>query len=387
MTDSVKSPQKISSHNPKKPASQQISGTRWMSVDALRGFDMLWIVGAAGLVTALNKASGGRGILHQCAEQLKHKDWEGFAFYDLIFPLFVFIVGISLVFSLGRIVAQEGKTKAHIRLFRRALILFILGILYSGGFTNLWPDIRIMGVLQRLALCYLFGGLLFIHFEWRGLLAACLTLLIGYWMVMSFIPAPGQSQVSFAPDQNLANYIDLHFLPGRLHDKTWDPEGILSTFPAVATCLLGVFAGLIIQSTSLSSSKKLLIFIGGGAALAALGFLWGLQFPVIKKIWTSSYVLVAGGYSCMLLGVFYLIVDVWKFQLWARPLVWVGSNALAIYLARNIVDFHALALRFAGGNVQQLFGVYGDLVVNIVSLGFTLLLAWYLYRKQIFLRI
>lgn len=360
---------------------------RWISVDALRGFDMLWIVGANGLVIALNKAGGDQGFLHACAQQLKHKAWAGFAFNDFIFPLFVFIVGISLVFSLGRIAAQEGQAKAHLRLVRRFVLLFLLGVFYSGGFTNLWPDIRLMGVLQRLALCYFFAGLLFLHFRWRGLIAAFLVLMIGYWALLTFVPAPDQSQVSFEPDKNIANYVDRQYLPGKLYDKTWDPEGILSTFPAIATCLLGAFSGMLIQNSSVSNSRKLLLFLVGGAAMVGLGFLWGLQFPVIKKIWTSSYVLVAGGYSCILLGVFYLIIDAWKFQLWARPFVWVGSNALVIYLARNIVDFDALAVRFAGGDIQQFFGVYGHLVVNAVSLTLTLLLAWYLYRKQIFLRL
>lgn len=360
---------------------------RWVSVDALRGFDMLWIVGGGGLVKALNVAGGDKGFLHTCAQQLQHKAWEGFAFEDFIFPLFVFIVGISITFSLGRIVAQEGMGKAHWRLFRRTVLLLIIGVLYSGGLRHEWPDIRLLGVLQRIALCYFFAGLLFMHFRLRGLITAFVILLLGYWAVLSFIPAPGQAHVSFKPDENLANYIDLHYLPGLLHDKTWDPEGLLSTFPAIGTCLLGIFAGLLIQNTALSSTRKLLILVLGGAAMVGLGFLWGLQFPVIKKIWTSSYVLVAGGYSCLALSAFYLVIDALKFKIWAKPFLWVGTNALAIYLMRNIVDVDALALRFAGGNVQALLGSYGLLLVNAVSLSITLLFAWYLYKKEIFLRL
>ncbi len=360
---------------------------RWVSVDALRGFDMLWIVGGGGLVSALNKAGGDQGFLHLCAEQLKHKEWQGFAFEDLIFPLFVFIVGISLTFSLGRIAGQEGQSKAHWRLFRRAALLFALGILYSGGFKDPWPGMRIMGVLQRIALCYCFAGLLFLHLRTRGLVIAFFVLLLGYWAVMSFVPAPGQPHVSFEPDKNIANYVDFHCLPGRLHEKTRDPEGLLSTFPAVATCLLGVFAGLLIQNTNVSNARKLMLFVLGGAAMVGLGFLWGLQFPVIKKLWTSSFVLVAGGYSCLLLAFFYLIIDAWKLKRWALPFLWVGTNALAIYLMRNIVDVQALAMRFVGGDIQAALGAYGPLVMNMVSLGFTLLFAWYLYKKEIFLRL
>jgi predicted acyltransferase len=362
------------------------SGDRVLSVDALRGFDMFWIIGAAGVVKALH-AMGDNAVLNFFATQLGHKDWAGFAFEDLIFPLFVFLVGISLVFSLGRLIAREGRFAAHERLFRRFVLLFLLGLFYYGGFSNPWPEIRLLGVLQRLALCYLFAGLLFCHLKPRGLIIVFLALLVGYWAWLTFVPVPGLGRASFAKGENWACYIDRLYLPGRKHYDTWDPEGILSTLPAIASCLLGVFAGLILTNPAYGSKHRMLYFFGGGIALVLLGTLWGLQFPVIKKIWTSSYVLLAGGYSCLLLGAFYLVMDVWKFRLWARPFLWIGSNALTIYLAVNIVEAPKLAERFVGGDIHTRCGPYGDLLVTAVSLGLVLLLARFLYRRQIFLRV
>ena len=157
--------------------SQGPSSGRMLSVDALRGFDMFWIVGAHDIVKAL-QSLGDNPVLNLFATQLRHKDWEGFAFEDLIFPLFVFIIGISLVFSLGRLIEKEGQWAAHKRLFRRFALMYLLGIFYYGGLANHWPDIRLVGVLPRLALCYLFAGLLFCHLRTRGMVIVCIALLI-----------------------------------------------------------------------------------------------------------------------------------------------------------------------------------------------------------------
>lgn len=393
---------------------------RLISLDALRGFDMFWIIGAEELVHALNKMSH-TGVVRTLAEQLTHEDWEGFRFYDLIFPLFVFIVGVSLVFSLSRMIEKEGRTAALRRVLRRGVLLFILGIFYSGGFSTAWPEIRLMGVLNRIALCYLFAGLIFCFFKVRGMVAICASLLVGYWALMTFVPFPdvrpasgGRREIAretgftnlaqlnftgtnltrgeFTKGVNLANYLDQKYLPGKKWDGTWDPEGLLSTLPAVASCLLGVFAGLLLKTGRVPDRTKVHCLLAAGLGAVLFGHLWGLQFPVIKKIWTSSYVLVAGGYSALLLGLFYLIVDVWKFQAWCRPFVWIGMNSITVYLANNIINFDRLALRFAGGDIRRfLDGAvtpgFGDLAVALTGLGLGLLLCHFLYRKKIFLRL
>jgi predicted acyltransferase len=368
--------------------SQDSASRRLVSVDALRGFDMFWIVGAAGIVRAI-QSLGKNPVSDFFVAQLKHKEWDGFAFEDLIFPLFVFIMGISIVFSLGKILEKEGKSGVYRRVFRRFVLMYLLGVFYYGGAANHWPDIRLVGVLPRLALCYLFASLLFCNFRTKGLIIVCVSILAAYWALLSFVPVPGIGSTTFAANDNWACYIDKILLPGKRinGNGTWDPEGLLSTFPAVVSCLLGVFAGLFLKDKNRSDNTKVLSLFAVGAAGVALGFLWGMQFPVIKKIWTSSYVLVAGGYSCIMLAAFYLVVDVWKRRAWATPFLWIGSNALTIYLAVNLVKFDEIAKRFVGGNIHDSLGSFGDLAVTLVTLGLVLTLARFLYNKKIFIRV
>ncbi|MEO5803221.1 MAG: heparan-alpha-glucosaminide N-acetyltransferase domain-containing protein, partial [Verrucomicrobiota bacterium] len=327
--------------------------SRLMSVDALRGFDMFWIIGADALVYAFNRMNQSGAKVESAAEkpftltgflaqQLEHVDWSGFHFYDMIFPLFVFIMGVSLVFSLTKQIEKGGRKDALKRLSRRFILLFVVALLYSGGFINPWPDMRLLGVLNRIALCYLFGGLIFIFFKPRMLAAWAIALLVGYWAMMNFVPirniqlenmqlaeratAAGDEKLAaqfregkgvfkneegknfsaisnsvpmaaakemfnsttaltagkFEPGLNVANHFDFKYLPGKKWDVYWDPEGWLSTIPAIATCLLGVFAGLLLRSANYCDKWKLIYLFSFGAAAVLLGFLWGMQFPVVK---------------------------------------------------------------------------------------------------------
>jgi len=272
------------------------------------------------------------------------------------------------------------------------LLLYGLGLIYYGGISQHWADIRYLGVLQRIALCYLFASLLFLNLNLRGMLVVFMSLLAGYWALMTFVPVPGIGAGSFAPDANLANWIDAHYLPGRLWDKTRDPEGMLSTLPAIGTCLIGVFAGLLLKQERLSPQSQSLWLIGAGIASVAAGHLWGLQFPVIKAIWTSSFVLVAGGYSLILLGAFHQIIDVWNFRAWSTIFVWIGTNAIMLYFLNNIVGFEPFALRFVGGDFSALIDHFttpatGRFLAHVVGLSFAIALAGYFYRRKIFLRV
>src|SRR5205807_5467695 len=281
---------------------------RLMSVDALRGFDMFWIIGAGSLVMALHEMSQ-TAPTRFFADQLEHVDWEGFHFYDLIFPLFVFIVGVSLVFSLSKTMEREGRAEALKRVFRRGILLYVIGIFYSGGFSHTWPAMRLMGVLNRIALAYFFAGLLFCFFKPRALAGICVSLLIGYWALMSFVPirniqltrsniarlaenagdaetaayfrdekSPNPSAVKNSPawaatqrlffgttervtgkfgkGLNLSDHTDFQYLPGYKYDTFFDPEGFLSTIPAIATCLLGVFAGFLLKNQTVPDQHK-----------------------------------------------------------------------------------------------------------------------------------
>ncbi|MBL9201017.1 MAG: DUF5009 domain-containing protein, partial [Opitutaceae bacterium] len=195
----------------------------------------------------------------------------------------------------------------------------------------------------------------------------------------------------YEPGKNLANHLDFQFLPGRKYDTYYDPEGYLSTLPAIATCLLGVFAGLLLRRTDRSDAQKLTALVIGGVAALALGHLWGLQFPVIKKIWTSSFVLVAGGWSLLLLALFYWVIDVRGAKRWCTPLVWVGLNPITLYLISGIVGYRGLANRIVGGDVRAFFDRVlgaggGDLGTNLGAIAIMLTLAWFLHKRQIYLR-
>jgi predicted acyltransferase len=397
-----------------KPPAQTPS-RRLMSLDALRGFDMFWIVGGEELIHALYKGwpNGLTGLLDK---QMDHQPWRGVHFYDLIFPLFVFIVGSSIVFSLSRTIEQVGKAAALRRIFIRSLILYCFGLLVYGGISKGIDQVRWMGVLQRIALCYLFTSILFCSFRPRGLVAVCASLLLGYWALTSLIPIRDfnlekrhLSDMNLEPDSrethqkflatttmvrckfedglNLPQQIDFQYLPGHKWDGAYDPEGILSTLPAIGTCLLGVFAGLLLKKGSVPDQKKVLYLVFAGVAGVLLGFLWGLEFPVIKKIWTSSYVLVAAGYACLFLGAFYQIVEIWQWRKWCVPFVWIGMNPITIYLAFHLIKFSDFAKLVVGGPVLTALGAWGDMGMAVVIVGLSLALVRFLYQRKLFLRL
>jgi predicted acyltransferase len=370
---------------------------RVVSVDALRGFNIFWILGADGAIWALADMTRGKGLILDAigttlGTQMTHVAWEGFRFYDFIFPLFIFVTGVSIVLSLPRLVEREGKTTAHIRVIRRFLLLYGMGLIYYGGISQHWTDIRFLGVLQRIALCYLFASLMLLNFSRSSMLAGLVALLGGYWALMTFVPVPGVGAGSFAMDANLANWIDAHFLPGRLWDTTRDPEGLLSTLPAIGSCLLGVFAGLVLLEKRLTPQQKSISLITVGALLVAAGYLWSLQFPIIKAIWTSSFVLVAGGYSAILLGCLHQIVDVWGHSRWPVIFVWIGANSITLYFLNNVMDFERFARRFVGGDVAHLLDAAvtpgtGRFLTHVLGVTFAVVLAGFFYRRKIFLRV
>lgn len=393
---------------------------RILSVDALRGFDMFWIIGGEQVAEALDKLGGGV-IISAIANQLKHVEWEGFRFYDGIFPLFLFLIGVSIVLSMDRMIATAGRKGAVMRIVKRSLLLFVVGMFYYGGLSRAWPDVQLMGVLPRIALCYLVGASLYVMLPRKGIVVAAVVCLVGYWAAMNFVPFPdvnlshgtigkkgSQADMklpvemlasvtktlsgTFEEGRNLAHYVDYRWLPGKKRNLYYTNEGLLSTIPAVATTLFGIMAGWLLTSTRLTSKQKVTWLLGAGAAGIALGLLWGLQFPVIKRIWTSSFCLVASGFASMMLGAFYFIFDVWRWQKWCTPFLWIGSNALAAYLAVNIVDFPAIAARFVGGDVEAFLDAnlakgIGGLLIDVVGLALPVLLVRFLYQKKIFIRL
>lgn len=366
--------------------------TRVESIDALRGFDMFWILGGEHLVVSLHRASESQGFtgLSHVAEQMDHVAWEGFHFYDLIFPLFVFLMGVSTVFSLTKVIQTKGKGAAYWRVIRRFALLYLLGLFYHGAMSrDGGPEtFRYMGVLHRIAICYLFGGILFINLRFRGLLIAAFVLLVGYWAAMTFVPVPGGEAGNYAEGLNLANYVDIHYLGGYKWDGDWDPEGILSSLPAIASGLLGIFAGFLIRRQDLTSIQRVGYLVGAGLLCLALGYGWSFQFPIVKKLWSSSFVLVAGGWSYLLVALFYLVIDVWKVKFWSRPFVWIGMNCITVYMASNLVDgFQGLVRRVVHQPAVDGMGAWGDLVITLLGLLLAIAFCRYLYKRQIFIRV
>jgi predicted acyltransferase len=404
-----------------KTVSASAGSKRFMSVDALRGFDMFWIIGADMVVGAVNKVFQ-NGTTHFLQNQFAHhKKWEGVGFYDLIFPLFIFLAGASMVFSLSRTIEQSGRAAAVGRVVRRGLLLVAVGIFYYGGFSNSWPDIRLVGVLPLIGWSYLFAGLVFTFCRPRLAAVICVLLLAGYWAALNYIPIRDialdkakmpelqkrydTKDVAVMYDRttnlvsgkfewglNVANHADFLYLPGKRHYVYWDPEGLLSVVPGTALCLLGTFAGLLLQRAGCSESRKVVYLLAAGAAGVALGWLWNLQTPVIKQIWTPSYILVAAGYAALLLAAFHQIIEVWGLQKWAQPFVWIGMNPLTVYLLDEILDFRKVAARFAGGDVKAYLDTHvakgsGDVAIAVIGLGLATTLCWYLYRKRVFVRL
>src|SRR5262249_1157066 len=251
----------------------------------------------------------------------------------------------TLPFSLGRKL-EKGIPKSELakKVLKRTAIMLILGLIYSGLFDLKGLDHqRIMGVLQRLALGYCFASFIYMNTKIRGQVIALAACLLSYWLAMRFLPVPGFQRGDFSEYGNFANYIDrVLFAPGQLYEKYGDPEGIFSTIPAIGTALMGVLAGGWLRSDREGNNKTLALVMAGLASIAA-GYLWSIDFPVIKKIWTSSYVLVAGGWSLLLLAAFYWLIDVKGWTKWTFFFVVIGLNPITIYIADRIIDFDGIA--------------------------------------------
>ena len=368
--------------------------SRLVSLDALRGFDMFWIIGtraiAAGLI-GLNLP----GVL-VIAGQLSHTKWNGFTFYDLIFPLFIFITGVSLVLSLQKRM-ERGDDRGAIfwHVLKRAVTLFLLGIVYNGVASShtFLGSIRVMGVLQRSALCYGFASMLVLYTRPRTQAVTVAGILVGYWALMRFVPVPGFGAGIWTEQGNLAHYIDNLVLPGRMYFGNWDSEGLLSTIPAVATCLMGVLTGQWLRTTewhqgqTLDAEQRALYLFLAGLALAILGLLISPIFPINKNLWTSSFVLLSGGLSAMLLAGFHWVIDLRGYRRWAFPFVVIGMNSIFIYLAARFVPFDSIIPWIMGGEIPAFLGRAQTLFAALAQLSVEGILLLWLYSRKTFIRI
>lgn len=358
---------------------------RLLSLDALRGFDMFWITGGDAIMASLPILSSNiffKGL----AGQFEHSSWNGFTFYDLIFPLFLFIVGAAMPFSFGkRLERGDSKQDLYKHIITRTAILFLFGLIYNGLLDFNFSTMRYAGVLQRIALCYCFASLVFVNTTIRGQAIVAGALMLFYMLIMKLIPVPGFGMGVLAPEGNLSSFLDQHLLPGRFCCfKFGDNEGILSTLPAISTTLLGVLTGHWMRHSN-SPKEKIIGLLSSGVIGIVAALLMNFWFPINKLIWTSSYVLFTAGLSALLLCLFYWLIDVRGYKKWAFFFVVIGMNPITIYILQRLFDFGDIANIFVHGFINYLGPgkpLFWALCVTTVKWSFL----YWLYKKKIFIK-
>ncbi len=357
---------------------------RVVGLDVLRGFDMFWILGAESCLRMLAELHP-NPVFTFLGDQMRHVEWEGFHFYDFIFPLFIFLLGVSMVYSLDKRLARDSKASVYAHVAIRAALLYVLGIIYYGGVGGFNERDVLWGVLNRFGLCYLAAGYLYCFFrgQVRVLFGVCVGILLAYWVLLCFVPVPGVGEVSLTKDVNWVRYIDEKLPPY----YGFSSEGFLSTFPAIAGCLCGVFAGLYLKNGSDNPTRKVAVLMTVGALLVFLGNLWGLHFWIVKELWSSSFVVLATGYSCLLLGAFHWMVDIRRWRWWTPVFLWIGANSITLYMSGKFIDYNKVATYFVGGVVSEAAGDYAQLLQRMTAVVLAILLARFLYKRGIFLRV
>jgi len=365
---------------------------RLLSLDALRGFDLFWIVGGHGILVALFKLTEW-GWLGAIDAQLKHVDWNGFQAYDLIFPLFLFMAGVSTPYSLTRRLTEGARGEVVRKIIQRGLILVLLGIIYNNGLQ--WKgleNMRLGSVLGRIGLAGMFAQLIFVfNYETPKRLWTWLAgILLGYWAVMSFGHAPSFAAGDLTMEGNFASYVDRLFLPGKLHKGIHDPEGLLAVIPAIGNALLGILAGLWLRRSpeEASGDRKAAGLALAGLALLAVGGLWSFVFPLNKNLWTSSFVLWTCGWGSLLLSFFYWTIDVrgWLRSFGAFFAV-IGMNSVLIYMSSKFINFDFTGQALFGGLARAFPPALASVVLVTGIFAVKWALFWFLKRQKIFLKV
>ncbi len=358
---------------------------RLVSIDALRGFDMMFIMGMAGVITAACSLFPG-GADCWLSTQMHHAAWDGLRHHDTIFPLFLFIAGMTFPFSYaGRLERGDSKRKVFWKTVKRALILFLLGLVINGIF-DLKPDFRIPSVLGRIGFAWMFAAWLFMYCGWKARAVIAVILLAGYGLLMT-IPAPDAAGAgSLTMEGNIGCYIDRLLMPDHIYRRgVYDPEGLLGVLPAIVTAMLGQFTGEFVKDSK--CRRKTLLMFCAAALLLAAGLLWSLWQPVNKALWSCSFVLVVGAYSVAMYALFYWLIEVKGWKKWTTFFTVIGMNSITIYMAMRIIPFGRIGAFFAGGLAGLLPEAWGRLILAIATFAAGWLFLYFLYRKKVFLKV
>ena len=358
------------------------------SLDTLRGFDMAMLVGGCAILSALADATN-MAWVDALEKQVHHVSWEGFRFYDLIFPLFMFISGAAIPYGITSKLEKGIPSRVLFKkILWRFIVLVIFGIIYNGATRSGFTDLRYASVLGQIGFGYFFAALIFLYVRRPGRIVLWLTGIMAAVAVLHlFIPAPGYGAGSFEKGANLSAWLDQLLIPGRLHNETFDPEGVLCMVSAVAVTLMGGLSGYVIRSLNGSMQKKALWLALGGVLAIVLALALSPVYPIIKKMWTVSFVLLAGGVSAVLLSLFYYVIDVKGINKWTPFFIVFGMNSITIYMGVKILSFGRASNFFLGWTKVHISEAWGDvfLAIGVLILQWALML--FLYRKKIFLRV
>jgi len=361
---------------------------RLVSLDVLRGFDMFWIIGADEVVHGIAKMTK-TSFWENFSAQLHHPQWNGFTMYDLIFPLFIFLAGVSTPFSIGKAL-EEGTSKEKLlyRVFQRGFLLILLGIVYNNGLT-LKPleEIRFSSVLGRIGITYFFANIIYLYVKPRWFLYWFAGLLLSYYFLLKFFSAPGFESGDLSMEGNFASYIDRLLLPGKLSLKIHDTVGFFNNIPAIGNSLAGIMVGIFIKRNEFSGIKKTLYLAGLGLLSLLLAQLWNLDFPINKNLWSSSFVLQTVGLSLLLFSLFYYTIDVLGYQKWSVFFRVIGVNAILIYMSVKFIDWDFTSRKFFEWAYQWVGDTWSILIIPISILTIKWLFMRILYHYKIFLRI
>lgn len=361
---------------------------RLQSLDALRGFDMLFIMGFASLVVAVC-GLWPNAVTDSIASQMGHASWDGFTHHDTIFPLFLFIAGVSFPFSLSKQRSLGLSTGTiYVKIVRRALTLVLLGVVYNGLFRLDFENLRIASVLGRIGLAWGIAAVLYLNFGVKARIAIAAAILVGYGLLSALVAAPDVAGAGpLTREGCLAGYVDRLLLPGKLYGKTFDPEGLLSTVPAVVTAMLGMFTGEFVRRQDLSGGRKASWMIAAAVALLVAGLAFNGVVPVNKSLWSSTFVCVVAAYSLAMFALFYYLIDVRGWRRWTLFFRVVGLNSITIYLAQRIVGFGRISDFFLGGVASKCPEALAAVVDSAGYVAVCWLFLYFLYRKNVFLKV